>query len=272
MKRYGISSWIVRDLSVDGAIDGLVACGFEEAELSATGARLVQSWESDSVTVHRKLEAAGLNAPSIHTPELGRRLDAEDDSERKASIAVNSEYFRGMAECGMGLLVVHPTGGASYPTDEAREAGRARAMESFRILSEAAAKAGVRMAVENIGREDRPGSTMADLLGMIDGLGDHVGLCLDIGHAEQAGLDLIRELKTATAAGKLFSLHLHDVNEDGKDHFIPGEGRIDFDVFLSELDASGSPALRTLEISPPESDVPARLQQAARLRREWENR
>jgi len=270
--RYGISSWIVRDVSVDEAIDGLADAGFTEAELSGTDAPLVRGWESDPVGIRERLNAAGIDAPSVHSPESGRRLDAEDDAERRASMDANVEYFRAMVECGMEMIVIHATGAAKYSTEQDRQAGRARSMDSLRVLADEAGKAGVRMAVENLGGDKRPDSGMADLLGMIDGLGDHVGLCFDIGHAEQAGFDLVQELRTATAEGKLFSLHMHDVNPEGRDHFIPGEGRIDFDVFLAELDASGSPALRTLEISPPETDVPQRLQQAARLRDEWSRR
>jgi sugar phosphate isomerase/epimerase len=105
---------------------------------------------------------------------------------------------------------------------------------------------------------------------MIEGLGDHVGICMDVGHAEQADLDWIDELRTATSARKLLSLHIHDVNEAGKNHFVPGERRIDWDTFIAELDACNFQGGRILEISPPETDIIERLREAAVLKNEWE--
>ena len=77
---------------------------------------------------------------------------------------------------------------------------------------------------------------------------------------------------------KAFSLHLHDVTDQNRDHFNPGEGGLDFEAFLSEVDAAGFTGGRVLEISPgrPEgataSDVRGRLRQVSAVRREWEAR
>ena len=74
------------------------------------------------------------------------------------------------------------------------------------------------------------------------------------------------------SAGKLFSLHIHDVSQEGRDHFLPGEGRLDFDALLGKLDGAAFRGLRTLEVSPPETNVVERLREAADLRDEWEAR
>lgn len=262
MKRYGISSWIVNDLPADEAIQALAAPGFRKIEISGSGSPLLQEWEDDPVIACQKLKSAGISVLSIHCPVAGRRLDDTDEATRQESIAANVVYFDKMRSSGIPEIVIHPTGSGDYSTHEKHIESRTRSVESLKALAKHAKQMGVRMAVENLGSR-RPGSTLADLLEMIDGLGDHVGICFDIGHAEQAGLDLINELKTVTSSGKLFSLHIHDVNEKGRDHFIPGEGRINLNAIISALDACNFQGGRILEISPPETNVAERVQKTA---------
>ncbi len=269
MKSYGISGWIVSALTTDEAIEGIKCSDFNELELSGTGSGLLKAWEDGPVATCQKLSSVDIQVPSIHGPTAGRRLDHADEVARQASIAANFVYFDKMKSSGIPEIVIHPTGAGDFSTQEKSAESRARSVESLKSLAERAGQMGLRLAVENLGR-GRPGSTLSDLLEMIEGTGDHVGICFDVGHAEQAGLDLIHELKTAASAGKLFSLHIHDVSDAGGDHFIPGEGRIDWDAFISELDACGFRGGRILEISPPEADVAERLCKLALLRDEWE--
>ena len=272
MMQYAISTWIVEAEPADEAIRLLADAGFRKAELSGGVSPLLQAWEEDPVGVRRKLDMVGIDVPSVHCPRAGRLLDVADGAEREASASANVEYFEWMKECGIPEIVIHPTSSAGMSTDEERSAVRARSVESLKTLAESAGQLGIRLAVENLGTADRPGSSMADLLDMIDGLGDHVGLCLDIGHSNMAGFDILDELRRATDAGKLFSLHIHDVNEDGKDHFMPGEGRLLLDTFVAALDRARFSGGRILEISPPQADVAARLREAAAVRDAWEAR
>jgi len=184
-----------------------------------------------------------------------------------------------------GLAVLHPTlppgaqgqlGGQLIDPQRrrvgpARTAVPGRSRESLKALADVAGSAGIRLAVENTGGGGRPGSTMASILEMIDGLGGHVGLCMGTGHSQQAHLDLLDELSMALSSGKLFPLHLHDVDSGGKDHYIPGEGCIDFDPYLERLRAHGYDRGRTLEIAvAPAEGVALRVQQAAAVRDQWQ--
>jgi len=262
VKRYGISGWIVNDLPADEAIQILVASGFKKLEISGSGSGLLQAWEDDPVRTCQKLKSVGMDVLSVHCPIAGRRLDDINEATRQESVAANVVYFDKMRSCGIPEIVIHPVGAGDYSTQKKHAESRNQSVKSLKALAEHAEQIGVRMAVENLSG-NRPGSTLADILEMIDGLGDHVGICFDIGHAEQAGLDLIHELNTATSSGKLFSLHIHDVNEKGRDHFIPGEGRINLNAIISVLDACNFQGGRILEISPPETDVAERVQKTA---------
>ena len=268
MADYALSTWIVAKLPAQQALVTLAPAGFREVEISADRSPLGQAWEQDPRGVCESLAQAGMTTRSIHSPEAGRHLDVAAEAGRRASIEANVAYFPRMVDSGIPDIVIHATSSGGTSDREQWPAAQARAAESIAVLAELAAEAGVRLAVENIGTDPlRPGASIASLLAMIEGLGDHVGLCLDVGHAEMAHLDLVSQVQAA--APKLFSLHIHDVDPAGKDHYIPGEGRIDFGEFLGALDATGSRALRTLEISPPEADPAGRLRQVADVRAAW---
>lgn len=270
MTDYAISTWLLGNLTTGDAIRLMADAGFRQAELSSAWSPLVTEWEEDPAGVCARLSDAGISVPSIHNPATGRRLDVPDNDERIVSLQENTRYIELMQVCGIPEIIIHPVSGTAGDDDEAWAQVPGRSRESLKALAEAADAAGVRLAAENTGRGGRPGSTMASLLELIDGLGEHVGICMDIGHTQQAQLDLLDELATALSADKLFTLHLHDVDETGKDHWIPGEGCLDFAPFLAMLRDHGYDRGRTLEISPaaPEEAV-ARIQQVAEVRDRW---
>lgn len=270
MAKYGISTWLVQGYAPQKAVSLLADAGFHHVEISGANEEFVPAWEEDPVGVSRLLRGAGLEAVSVHGPIAGRRLDAPDAAVRKAAIAANVAYFDLMRMNGIPEIVIHPNGGADTSNPAACAAAGKHARESLEVLADRARRAGVRMAVENLGRPPTPGSSISRLLDLIDGLGDHVGLCFDVGHAEQAGLDLLCELHTAIASGQLFSLHLHDVAPNGVDHFIPGEGRIDWNAFVPALDADKFSGGRTLELSPHHGNPSMQLRRAGKLREQWE--
>ena len=274
MRRYGISSWVVRNLEPEAAIRALGASGFRETELSAAEGLLVQAWEKDPAGICGQLKAAGLAVRSIHCTPRGYGLCSTDAMARQASYAAYLEYFDAMRRSGIEEVVVHPWIGKDIAPEEAPEAPKARALESLAILAEKARPFGVKLAVENLpgNRENLPGQTVEQLLELIDGLGDHVGVCLDTGHATMRGLDLVDQLRKA---GKnLFSLHMHDIGPDGKDHFVPGEGAYDWGPFLDLLHSDYEGVVRTIEVKPPVSNdiIVERLRKAAAVKDLWESR
>lgn len=271
MTTYALSTWLVGHVPAHDAIGLMADAGFTQVELSADWAPIVIAWEQDPVGVCERLAAAGISVPSVHSPQAGRRLDLLDDDERLASVQDNIRYFGLMQACGIPEIIIHPVSGAAGTDDAAWAAVPARSRESLKALADAAGTAGIRLAVENIGGGGRPGSTMASILDMIDGLGQHVGICMDIGHSQQAHLDLLAELHTALASGKLFTLHLHDVDPDGKDHYIPGEGCVAFGPYLEMLRTHRYDRGRTLEIAvAPVETVAQRVRQTAVVRDRWQ--
>ncbi len=271
MSTYAISTWILANLPADDAIRLMSETGFVEAELSATGSPLLLAWENDPEGVFARLADAGITVASIHSTHAARAISSPDDDAREAAIHEHRRYFRLMEACGLPEIVVHAISGVPAGDETDWQAAQRRSKESLKLLADEADRSGIRLAVENAGKDGRPGSTIASILEMIDGLGEHVGLCMDIGHSQMAGFDLLDELATALSSGRLIALHLHDVAPDGTDHFIPGEGIIDFEPYLAMLDEHDYDRGRTLEIRPaPPEDVVERMTKLAAVRDEWE--
>jgi len=270
MPVYALSSWIAAKVSAPEAIDHFAAAGFTQLELSDDASALVQAWEKNPAGVARQLAEAGLQAVSVHCPGAGQKLDVPDEEARYASLRALQHYLRLMADSAVPLMIVHPISGALTPDERGLRETKQRIRASLETLAEAAVSCGLRLCLENLGSNSALGASIASLLEMIEGLGEHVGICHDIGHTVQAGLDVVEEVRLALRSGKLFALHLHDVNEARRDHFIPGEGCLNFQPYLAELQAYAFSGVRTLEIAPATEPLPERLAQIARVRRQWE--
>lgn len=267
MAYYGLSSWIVAALQPAEAIAAIAAAGFRSVELSDDQAPLVRAWEADPVSVTADLAAAGLTLSSVHSPMNGRFLDLADTRDRLLSVDADLEYLELMAACGVPEMVLHPISAWQTPPAADLSAFRADIVDSLSRIAARAAALDLRLAVENLGGIS---ASMTGVLDLIAGFEAHVGLCLDVGHAVQNGLDPFVEVGTALDSGRLFSLHLHDVDEAGVDHFLPGEGDVALDTIMAELDHRCFTGLRTLEIARAEDDVATRVLQAGQVRARWE--
>lgn len=272
MDNFAISTWILRDVPLEQAMTLLGESDFDIIELSGTGSALLVAWEQDCVGAMRRFESAGISVPSIHCTTQGRRgLDFTDQAARQACIALNAQCFERMKESGIPEMVLHAGGEDAAEVGEDPER-RKFARDSLQRLADLAGDMGLRIAVENAQKTAGPTASMARLSELVEGLGDHVGLCHDVGHSALAELDPVEETRSALATGRLFSLHLHDVDPDGADHAMPGEGHLALDALVDELDRAGFSGLGTIELKPFESDIASRLAQAAKVRDAWASR
>jgi len=231
------------------ALARISSAGFEHVELSASEGHL-GDWISDPSAARRDIESAGLRAWSVHSPGASFDMAASDEAVRSAVVASAASCFAPAAEAGASVAVVHCNSpGKPFDPDD-YDASLARTRESLRTLAPFAAEAGLRMAVENMiprpGK--RPGCDVREVLALIDGLGDHVGVCLDTGHNNATGADVPGQV--LILAEKLFTVHIQDnhgrPNED--EHLIPGDGTIDWDAFLDALDEIGFASPRIFEV------------------------
>jgi len=273
MSTYSLATCLFGDLGRDEILTRTAAAGFRQVELGANPGRL-DDWVADPAQMRRDLATYGLRARSVHTPVVGWDIAATDPATRQAALEANIACFRQAADVGAEVVVCHPNRVLGRLHPEAFEPMWKRSCESLAILAERAREAGVQIAVENMPSAQgpsRPGATMTHVLTMIEGLGDHVGVCLDVGHSIVSSQDPIRE--ALEAGGKLLVVHIQD--NDGRcgrdQHLIPGRGCIDWPAFLTTLDSMDYHGVRTIEITHA-LDLDATLTVMADLRRAWEAR
>ena len=135
--------------------------------------------------------------------------------------------------------------------------------EALTRLADCAGALGVNLVVENMQSASSPFASVTHLLGIIAGLGDHVGLCHDVGHSLLAGLVPGREMALALASGRLLSLHLHHVRGDGTDHLLLEDGNPDLQALLAKLDKACFSGQCTIELRPAASVPPGDVLLAA---------
>ena len=139
------------------------------------------------------------------------------------------------AVLGAQYLVVHPIFKVEGRIIEDRDefiAVNAEAIGKWLPLAKAR---GVVLLSENIlwGASSRPG-VVADLVREVDS--PFFGWCFDVGHAWCCGYapDVIKECSVAP-----LSIHIQDNHGNGDEHLIPGDGTIDFTLFISALNEVG---------------------------------
>ena len=248
MNVYGLSAGILNSLSRTEALAEIARCGFSAVELGA-GERSFGGWTVDPATLRYELERAGLTLWSVHSPAAGCDLAAQEEQARLAALQVACLSLRPARDLGASVVVCHCNAPTKPFLPQDYQAGLTRTRRSLEVLAQEAGRVGVRLAVETMipRPEKRPGQRVEELLGLIDGLGAHVGICIDTGHSYAGGANVADEV---TRAGeKLFTVHINDshgrFNED--EHLLPGEGTIDWRAFLAALDRMAFTAPRIFE-------------------------
>jgi len=269
---YGVSMIEAGGLSPEEALAQVAAAGFTQVELSSWESP-VGRWWRDPARMRTLLESAGLRARSVHTPEGGWNIDDPDEAKRGAAIEAASSVFGPAASAGVEVVICHPNYSTHTFTVEDYGASIARSVASLGILAERAARAGLKLAVENLPVRGtaRPAGSVDEVLRMIDGLDSHVGLCVDAGHANANGRSAAGELRVGR--GKILAVHIHDNDGLGQDqHLMPGKGTTDWDAFVRTLDDVAPDCIRNFEVLPVDGKVPETLAALAALRSSWEKR
>ncbi|MDQ6813799.1 MAG: sugar phosphate isomerase/epimerase [Bacteroidota bacterium] len=112
----------------------------------------------------------------------------------------------------------------------------------------------IRIAIHNHGPEDKLYPGPQQVYDRIKNRDSRMGLCLDIGHAERAGTDLVKAIKEYR--DRLYDLHIKDVSlaqRDGKAIEI-GRGVIDFDAVIKALKKNNYKGMCSIEFEKDMSD------------------
>lgn len=154
--------------------------------------------------------------------------------------------------CKIPWLVVHPatwydSAGYSYRLSLKNET------ERFKRLGEMAARCGVGLAIENIGKTKSGDklfcTTPEELLELMDSLGDDkvFGICWDVGHGH---LHKINQPEAIRQMGsRLKALHIHDNRGEKDEHQLPYLGNIEWEPLLQALKEIGYAGDFTYEVA-----------------------
>ena len=219
---------------LESAIGEIADAGFRQVEIG--GIDLPTAGSPGLEALLHFIAKVGVRARTGHPPAGRNVLGAPDTPWRIKAVRTLAGYFARARDLGAEAVVVHPVpnpilvpeGNSAALTQRIREA----VLRSLDELTPVAEIAGVSLALETLPYAcGFPMMSAVELVAEIAPYpAEHVGVCVDTGHAALAGHDVAAEI--LTAGRRLFAIHLSD-NDGRKDrHWPPGDGIIDWpDVF-----------------------------------------
>ena len=181
---------------------------------------------------------------SFHAPYRGSYNVAGFAGERREEIeAATAPLLDVAARFAPAPVVVHGARSETRPYD-------ALYADTVAFLEWALGRyPALTLALENLGPNPRLikiGAARAEILSIVEQIDDHrLGLCWDMGHDVLAGRLSVPAEAFLRHVGHV---HLHDVDENGKDHYPLFYGRTPYRAWLPALAAVGFEGIVTLEI------------------------
>jgi len=271
MPTFSYSTAGFGDHDVEAALDGIAAAGFTAAELGGCGT-CVRDWQCLSrrdapvpptgraaAEFRRVIESRGLRATTLHAPARTNVLGPPEEEWRTDKAAVLANYIRFAGEIGAPGIVIHGIPNPMYLPEDRDVASMTGPMadamrRSLDELAPVAAGAGVRMLLENLPyvndvSVEYPLIRIPQLRPFVEEFpAEQVGLALDIGHAWTNAQDPVAAIETA--GDRLWGVHLQDVPKDqpNDDHWVPGEGGMDWPGICAALRRVGYAGAWTFEV------------------------
>lgn len=223
---------------------GLSTCGFLFTDnnfkaLSDTGIKAIEvsrAWteykDFDFVEIKRLADKYGITLWSFHLPFADpENLDISSLNEeiRKSTVNWWCENIKKGAEIGIKIFVAHPS---SEPISEdagIRPQNIAAAKKSLKELAEFAAQYDAVIAVEDLPRSclGRNAEEIAELVSA----DDRLKVCLDTNHMLiDTNLNLIKAV-----GDKIITLHVSDYDFINERHWLPGEGKVDWQELYNAI-------------------------------------
>lgn len=166
---------------------------------------------------------------SCHLPyRTSEKINLVEKSMQKQTVSYLSEIIKRAADGGVGKYIMH--GSFSGITDENREESMKCSKENLAQLSDIAKQSGGTLVVENLPPACL-GRTSDEILEMIS-VSDDLRVCVDTNHflLDETPADYIHKL-----GDKLVSVHISDYDMVNERHWLPGEGKNDWQSILKAL-------------------------------------
>jgi sugar phosphate isomerase/epimerase len=193
------------------------------------------------------IRASGLMCSQTHGPWRYpvRDFTVEDRAERYESMA---KAVRGTAYVGAPNCVIHCIIPFGENNTEHRDELWEMNFEYFGRLCEVGKEYGVVINLENLPFTSLPLSRVCVTLEFVKQMNNPwMKMCLDTGHCTVYG-DSVGDAVRAIGKEYLSTLHVHDNDGRGDNHWLPGQGVIewsDFSKALGEIGFEGTVSLET---------------------------
>ncbi len=230
----GLSTGCLSRMSFIDALELLRRNGFEIVEVCSLPQHLDYHDEGAVERAARRLQELHMEPYSFHAP-FAPDLDITslDEDQRMGAFQEICIAAQAAATLGVKYFVIHPgpeTG--EIPRSERLERMQ-HGVEVLNRVVESCAELGIQLVLENMLPHlfSGPVRDLLWLLGALDT--DEVGICLDTGHAQLTGdLDTV----VHKLSGHLWTLHASDNRGEHDDHLPPGDGILDWERLLRQLD------------------------------------
>lgn len=224
--RLGISTTVDYTVPLEAQLETISASGFEFISM---GANLSHSRFYDKTACREYIKLAGqfsLEIKSAHVPFWEEYdLASIDVVAAEAAIKKVLEFLELTADYGIPAAIVHP----HYYFDDDKEACLKRSVASIESVIKTK-PSDLRIDIENL--PDARGSWICARL--LDRFGaDEIGFCFDSSHENMSGSPFHILEKYWS---RVTQTHLSDNRGADDDHFIPGDGNIDWPRLRSYLD------------------------------------
>ena len=194
--KLGLASYTLRKFTLDQVLDFCKEAGITYINFKDVHIPMTDTPEAIEAA-RKKVEAAGLTIMG------GGTITLKND---EAQLRQAFEYAR---RAGFPLMVVAPE------------------PEAFDLIEKMIGEFGIKVAIHNHGPEDKHFHSPQDAYRLLKGRDKRFGLCMDIGHATRAGVDIVKTV--AECQDRLLDLHLKDlkVKTDKDSQTEVGKGVLD---------------------------------------------
>lgn len=180
--------------------------------------------------IKQRADKSGIKTWSIHLP-LGGEFDISNlnDEERHHVI---KKLSRTMALCqplNARKFIIHASGIPTIPDGERGERIE-NSIRSLKLLSEEVKKYNARLTLECLPNKYL-GNTADEILAIVRSVNNGLEVCFDSNHLSKE-----KPEEFVAKVGKLITtVHISDCDSRGNQHWLPGQGTIDWNRVISEL-------------------------------------
>ena len=205
--------------------------GIDFAEISP---KYYEYKDLDYKNIKSCADSAGVTLWSFHLPFLPfEELDisSEDKDIRSNSVKYFTELIKKAADIGIDKYVVHPS---AEPIAEDKRAERMNcSKESLASLAKTAKECGGTVAVEDLPRTCL-GRSSADICELISA-DSSLMVCFDTNHLlGESASDFIKKV-----GKRIITTHVSDYDFLNERHWLPGEGKNDWNSIIDSLEEIG---------------------------------